>query len=88
MKLLKFGLRFWIALTSVFSFMVGWAMIAHSPKPVQPISASSSVLALPTLTPLQPLDFNSNTNGSQSSPLVVQSPSRFAQAPIFKTGGS
>ena len=88
MKLLKFGLRFWIALTSVFSFMVGWVMIAHSPKPVQPSSVSSSASILPTLTPLRPLDFNSNNNSSQSSPLVVQPPSSFAQAPIFKTGGS
>ncbi|MBI3738605.1 MAG: hypothetical protein HY258_06135 [Chloroflexi bacterium] len=88
MKLLKFGLRFWIALTSVFSFMVGWVMIAHSPKPVQSSSASSSISALPTLTPLQPLNFNSNSNNSQSSPFIVQSPSNIAQAPIFKTGGS
>jgi len=86
MKLLKFGLRFWIALTSVFSFMVGWVMIAHSPKPVQSSTASSSVSAPPTLTPLQPLNFNSNN--SQSSPFIVQSPSNIAQAPIFKTGGS
>ncbi len=85
MKLLKFGLRFWITLSSVFSFMVGWAMLAHAPKPVQAAAAqpSSSVAPLPTLAPLQPLNFSSNGGIQQQQFSVVQPP-----APVFNTGGS
>ncbi len=35
MKLLKFGIRFWITITSVLSFLTGWIMLAHAPKPNQ-----------------------------------------------------
>lgn len=93
MKLLKFGLRFWITLTSVFSFLAGWAMLAHAPKPAQasPAQTSSSVAPLPTLAPLQPLNFSSNGGGVQPQQFsVVQpaAPSFFSQAPVFNTGGS
>jgi hypothetical protein len=89
MKLLKFGLRFWIMLTSVFSFMLGWVMIAHSPKPLQSGSASpAAVPAMPTLAPLPALNFDSNDSNSQSSPFALLRPGSFAPAPIFKTGGS
>ena len=92
MKLLKFGLRFWITLSSVFSFMVGWAMLAHAPKPVQAAAAqpSSSVAPLPTLAPLQPLNFSSNGGIQQQQFSVVQppAPSFFSSAPVFNTGGS
>ena len=94
MKLLKFGMRFWITLTSVFSFLVGWAMLAHAPKPVQAAAAqpSSSVAPLPTLAPLQPLNFSSNGGIQQQQFSVVQppapAPSFFSSAPVFNTGGS
>ena len=60
MQIMKMALRFWIALTSVFTFLLGWAMLAHAPKPVQakslPASPSAVFLApLPTLAPLPPL---------------------------------
>ncbi len=96
MKLLKFGMRFWITLTSVFSFMIGWAMLAHAPKPVQASAAqtTSSVAPLPTLAPLQPLNFSSN-GGIQTQQFSVVPPapapaqSFFSQpAPMFNTGGS
>ncbi len=96
MKLIKFGLRFWIALTSVFSFLAGWIMLAHAPKPVQPSSYSPSVAPAPTLAPLTPLNFNNpGGTGFQNIPFSVQpqqpqAPSIFAPAPapIFRTGGS
>lgn len=93
MKLLKFGMRFWITLTSVFSFLVGWAMLAHAPKPVQAAAAlsSSSTAPLPTLAPLQPLNFSSNGGIQQQQQFsVVQppAPSFFQPAPVFNTGGS
>jgi hypothetical protein len=94
MKLFKFGMRFWITLTSVFSFLVGWIMLAHSPKPVEASAAqpSSSVSPLPTLAPLQPLNF-SNNGGIQQQQFSVIPPappaqSFFSPAPVFSTGGS
>lgn len=97
MRIMKVALRFWIALTSVFSFLVGWAMLAHSPKPVQAkslvTSASSAVITpLPTLAPLPSLEFsgNSSSNGSQVPQVNIQQPPSpmFSQAPIFSSGGS
>ncbi len=96
MRIMKAALRFWIALTSVISFLVGWAMLAHAPKPVQaktPSGSSSTidVTPLPTLVPLAPLEF-STSGGSQvfqMPPINVQAPPpAFVQAPLFSTGGS
>lgn len=68
MKLLKFGLNFWITITSVVSFLTGWILLAHAPKPVQNNSSSRvEVAPLPTLEPLAPLsDFNSSSDNPQS----------------------
>lgn len=98
MKLFKLGLRFWIGLTSIFSFLGGWVMLAHSPKPVQSsTSAAVSAVAatpLPTLAPLAPMQnfsFN-NDSGFQNVPVIVQPTipqnNFFSQQPIFTTGGS
>jgi hypothetical protein len=81
-------MRFWILITSVASFLVGWAMLAHAPKPVQP----SSVPAAPTLAPLQPLQFGNQNNDDdfnnffQNSPNIIQRQPSFG--PTFRTGGS
>lgn len=93
MKLLKFGLRFWITLTSVASFIGGWIMLAHAPKPDQQNSlytTISSPASIPTLEPLPPLsDFvpGGNDNQDQSS-LFSQSRPSFGFRPTFRTGGS
>jgi hypothetical protein len=58
----------WFAGTSVFTFLVGLAMLAHAPKPVQPSSSASQyqavVVAPPmhTLGPMPPLDFSGYLN--------------------------
>lgn len=77
MKPLKLGLRVWIAITSVFSFLGGWALFSHSGKPAALFpTAGSSVQAapqvqpsgvqpLPTLAPIPSLD--SLIQGSQSA---------------------
>jgi hypothetical protein len=85
MKIIKFGLRFWITLGSVFSFLFGWAIFSHSLKPAQPVS---HIASLPTLAPLPPM----NTLGSDPALGFQQSqqPS-FNQSffrPRFMTGGS
>lgn len=104
MKLFKFGLRLWIMLTSIMSFLAGWIMLAHAPKPVQNSSPSSvNIAPLPTLAPLPDLGSSNNQNSwnpFQNSPLSVQpqvqqpvQPSiqtfnNSAPLPIFHTGGS
>jgi len=91
MKLLKLGLRFWITLTSIFSFLTGWILLAHAPKPTA--SSNSSVppvvTPLPTLEPLQPLS-GSDNNNSQNQPAFnfVQLQFQFRNRPSFSTGGS
>jgi hypothetical protein len=95
MRLFKFGLHLWIALTSVLSFLLGWVMLAHAPKPAQNVSSSASsfVTPLPTLAPLSSHGFGNNPNNGnffQSSPFSLQPSTNFAPAPmpIFRTGGS
>ena len=76
MRLFKIGLRIWIMLTSVLSFLAGWIMLAHAPKPIQNSSPSSANIApLPTLAPLAGLNTGNNQNSwnlFQNSPLSVQ----------------
>ena len=87
MKTLKKFLRYWFAVASVLTFMGGWAMLAHSLKPVQPTQASnSSSTVLQNLPPIQSYDGTSNSNSSLNliSP-GIQSNSSF---PMLRTGGS
>ena len=86
MKLLKIGIRFWITITSVLSFLMGWIMLAHAPKPNQASSPSTNIVApLPTLQPL----FSSDDDSLQNQPLFSQQPGPRSQfRPAFRTGGS
>lgn len=65
MKPLKTTLHIWIALASTLSFLGGWAMLAHSPKPIQPVQAS--VVSITPLTTLPPIQFFNN--GFANSPI-------------------
>jgi hypothetical protein len=66
MKPLKLALRIWITITSVLSFLVGWALLSHAPKPASIFSSQNSpsssasdpitVDPLPTLAPVPSLD--------------------------------
>ena len=89
MKLLKTGLRFWITLTSVLSFLTGWVMLAHAPKPSQASSSTISA-SLPTLEPLNSLsEFHPEDNPFQNQPLFNAEPGIRSQLrPSFRTGGS
>jgi hypothetical protein len=90
MKLYKTLLHVWIALMSVLTFLGGWAMLAHSRKPVQPAaqsSASVNLAPLPTLPPIQAFGSGTSNNNAfvpQVAP-VQQSSSFF---PVMRTGGS
>ena len=94
MKFFRFALNLWITVVSVLSFLVGWVALAHAPKPVsqsQTQSVAVSSDALPTLVPLQELQFGSDSNFQgfqvQTAP---QTSSIFGSAPspFFRTGGS
>ena len=97
MHLTKTVLRSWIAFTSLSSFLVGWIMLAHSPKPVQASGGmnapkSVAIRSVPILAPLPELDLSGNLgSGGAGAPQfnVQQSPPRFlSQSPLFTTGGS
>ena len=88
MKLLKFGLRFWITVTSILSFLTGWIMLAHAPKPGSSSSSSTITSPLPTLEPLRPLsEFESGDDGFQDQSLFNFQPQNQFR-PSFRTGGS
>ena len=63
MKFRSLTLRLWLTLTSIFSFLIGLAMLAHAPKPVPPSSRPNQyqsvvVAPLQTLVPLAPLELS------------------------------
>jgi hypothetical protein len=87
-KILKLGIRFWITITSILSFVGGWIMLAHAPKPSQVNATIAS--SLPTLEPLPPLSGSSpNADNVQNRPLFsIQPRTRLGFNPFFTTGGS
>ena len=92
MKLFRFALNIWITVASLLSFLLGWVALAHSPKPVQPTTqlAQVSPAALPTLTPLQDLQFGGEENGGFQVFRNAPSNNAFSSAPqpLFRSSGS
>ncbi len=97
MKFLKLGLRLWISIASIFSFFVGWIMIGHAPKPAQPKTPSNTnttVISMPTLEPLPPLNSDNGSSVQNNQPFFFDSQSQpqpqpfIRRKPLFSTGGS
>jgi hypothetical protein len=93
MKFFKFGIHLWITMISFISFLLGWIILAHAPKPVQLNSASSQTsltAQLPTLEPLGPIPgFGTEENSTQNEPFFGFQPrNRSRSNPFFTTGGS
>ena len=91
MKLFRFGLRLWFTVVSVCSFLGGWIILAHAPKPVQAASEQSVVTtSLPTLAPLTPLsELGDDGNQLEDQQPFSLRPRSFSQSrPFFSTGGS
>ena len=83
MKLYKAFLHFLITLVSAFAFLTGWATLAHSLKPTQPVKQE----ALAPLDPLPPV--GAVGNSSSSGGLQFSSPSPRARSQsMFVTRGS
>jgi hypothetical protein len=90
MKILKFGIRAWITIASVASFVMGWVMLVHAPKPYQAPQQLATTTSQ-TLDPLPPLsDFGQGENNFQNQPLfsVQQQRPRMGFNSFFRTGGS
>ncbi len=89
MKLWKNLIRIWLTLVSLASFLVGWVVIAHAPKPNQFKPVSVSVPAMPKLDPVPSLDQVMNSDQSQTQNFFqLQSAQPIARSPVLRSGGS
>ena len=87
MKIIKVVLHYWFAIISVFSFLVGWGMLAHSLKPVQPTQASPvNTASLPALPTIQAFNGSSGNGGGQN--ISAPSNQSVSNLPILRSGGS
>jgi len=93
MKSLKTALHIWIGIASTLSFLGGWVMLAHSPKPVQPTQAQALVVSITPLPTLPPIQFFNNgfaNNPIQNSiaPNPQPNPLVSSGVPLMRTRGS
>ncbi len=84
MKIFKRGMRVWITVASVFSFLGGWVLLAHSNKPAPLQVAQPSVSSPSTSSPFQPANPGFNSGGFS---FPFQSQTTFNR-PFLRTGGS
>lgn len=89
MKLWKGLIRVWLTLVSLISFLVGWVILAHAPKPNQ--FKASNVQAAPRLDPVPSLDQVINSQQSQSQNffnIQIQPQQPVQRMPLLRSGGS
>ncbi len=92
MKIWKSLIRVWLTLISLISFLVGWVVLAHAPKPNQ--FKPSSIPPAPKLDPVPSLDQVMNSDQNQSRgffrvlPAQPAQPAPVQQAPLLRSGGS
>lgn len=91
----KTVLRIWIAAASTLSFVIGWAVLAQSPKPAHSAPTSAQTLSnspAVLLTPVPTLDPATLQLGLPASPSTSNSqffmPSFPSRGLVFSTGGS
>lgn len=80
MKLWKNIIRVWFTLASLASFLVGWVVLAHAPKPNQFDPAD-----LPALPKLEPIPSIDQLMFSQPSVNILRSNQRVV---VLRSGGS
>ena len=97
MKTTKNGLRIMIASASVVSFMGGWSLLAHAPKPAplvtssqQPSISAPALAPLPTLQPLPQLNGSGSSGSTQVQTLqpLQTMPQTQSFFPRMRTSGS
>jgi hypothetical protein len=81
MKIWKSMIRVWFTLASLGSFLTGWAILAHAPKPNQ--FDPSSIPSMPKLNPVPSIQQVMNSGRSQS----LFSPSQQRRV-VLRSGGS
>ena len=84
MKLIKYGTRIMVTISSLGAFTVGWAFLAHAQKPAPIVQPAAQVEPLPTLAPIPSLGQLQERSFQQIQP---QFQSRFS-SPRLRTGGS
>jgi len=84
----RLAIRLWLATASIVTFVLGWAVLAHAPKPSQTApSAPAAALAAPQLAPLAPVPtLDPALLMPQTSQLLM--PSAPFRGQFFSTGGS
>ena len=82
MKFWKSLIRVWFTLASLASFLIGWAVLAHAPKPKQ--FNLSDVPTMPRLDPVPSLNQVMLSGQSQSQGFSQ----RRQQTRILRSGGS
>ncbi len=84
MKIFKRGMRVWITVASLFSFLGGWILLAHSNKPA-PLQVAQPAVSAPAPNSL----FQSNNSTFQSGgfSFPFQNQTTFNR-PFLRTGGS
>lgn len=92
-KQTKVFLRIWITLTSLAAFGLGWAVLAHSPKPApllgsQAASGSSLAAQFPPIPSLQQLQASNPSFSSGTILNFTLAPSANVSAPPLRTMGS
>ena len=94
MKLVKIGLRIYIAISTIMGFLVGWILLAHSGKPAtyttaaQGITTQFAAQVVPTLAPIPSLDqLAGGATAVQPLQPLPQIPS-VGFAPRIRTSGS
>ncbi|HEX7540633.1 MAG TPA: hypothetical protein VF352_00765 [Anaerolineales bacterium] len=88
MKIIRTALHYWFAIVSVLSFLVGWGMLAHSLKPVQPAQTTTlNTASLPALPPIQAFGGGNRNGGSGLNFSAPSNQSNFG-FPILRSGGS
>jgi hypothetical protein len=84
MKIYKGFLHFMITLVSVFGFLTGWATLAHSLKPIQPVQKQ----VLSQLAPLPPVGQINPSSSSSGLQFLSPSNNSSSYSPSFMTRGS
>jgi hypothetical protein len=84
MKLFQYAIRMLIFIGSVVGFFGGWALFAHSNKPV---AAQASAPSVAPLLPLSPLNFDAPTSLQPIQPIAPM-PRTQTTMPRLRTRGS
>jgi hypothetical protein len=89
MKNIKQAIRYWFLGASLASFLGGWLLLAHAPKPIQPQHNSNFSLSSFLGLPSQP-GFGFENEGGHRSRTNLNAPRARVSSgfPLLRTGGS